>query len=47
MWSVDFYRDFQTNDLAKTGDSDKSQILAEYTLTSKEEASSGIIADLS
>jgi hypothetical protein len=47
MWSVDYYRDFQTHDLAKTGDSDKKQILVEYTLASKQEAASGIIADLS
>ena len=47
MWSVDYYRDFQTHDLAKTGDSDKKQILVEYTLTSKQEAASGLIADLS
>lgn len=47
MWSVDYYRDFQTHDLAKTGDSDRKQILVEYTLASKQEAASGIIADLS
>lgn len=47
MWSVDFYRDFQTYDLAKTGDSDKKQMVVEYTLTSKQEAANGIIADLS
>ena len=47
MWSVDMYRDFQTHDLAKTGDSERKQMLVEYTLTSKQEAASGIIADLS
>ncbi len=47
MWSVDFFRDFQTVDLAKTGDNERKQMLAEYTLTSKQEAASGIIADLS
>jgi hypothetical protein len=47
MWSVDFYRDFSTNDLAKTGDNERKQLLVEYTLTSKQEASNGIIADLS
>jgi len=47
MWSVDFYRDFQTTDLAKTGDNEKKQMLTEYTLTSKQEAASGIITDLS
>tara|TARA_R110002020_G_scaffold287099_1_gene502590 strand:- start:31411 stop:32361 length:951 start_codon:yes stop_codon:yes gene_type:complete len=47
MWSVDTYRDFQTHDLAKTGDSDRKQMLVEYTLTSKQEAASGGIFDLS
>ncbi len=47
MWSVDYYRDFHTVDLAKTGDNEKKQMLVEYTLTSKQEAASGIIADLS
>ena len=35
MWSVDFLRPFQTTDLAKTGDSDKKLLLAEWTLTCK------------
>ena len=35
MWSVDFLRPFQTTDLAKTGDSDKKLLLAEWTLTAK------------
>lgn len=47
MWSVDFYRDFMTHDLAKTGDNEKKQLLAEYTLVSKQEAANAIIADLS
>lgn len=47
MWSVDYYRDFQTHPLAKTGDSDREQMLVEYTLMSKQEAASGIITDLS
>jgi hypothetical protein len=46
MWSVDFYRDFSTHDLAKTGDSERKQMIVEYTLTSKQEASSGLVADL-
>jgi len=33
-------------DIAKTGDSDAKQILCEYTLESRNEKSSGIIADL-
>lgn len=47
MWSVDYHRDYQTHDLAKTGDSERKQMLVEYTLMSKQEAASGIIADLS
>jgi hypothetical protein len=35
MWSIDFLRPFQTSDLAKTGDSDKKLLLAEWTLTAK------------
>jgi hypothetical protein len=35
MWSVDFLRSFQTTDLAKTGDSDKKLLLAEWTLVAK------------
>jgi len=47
MWSVDYYRPFQTQDLAITGDSVSKQMLTEYTLCSKQEAANGIIADLS
>lgn len=46
MFSVDYYRDFQTTDLAKTGDSDSKQMLVEYTLCSKNEKASGAILDL-
>jgi len=35
MWSVNFLRAFQTTDLAKTGDSDKKLLLAEWTLCAK------------
>ena len=45
-WAVAYLRPFQTVDLAKTGDSEKKQILAEYALVAKQEASSGIVADL-
>ena len=46
MFSVDTYRDFQTNDIAKTGDFESKQLLVEYTLCSKNEAASGAIRDL-
>jgi hypothetical protein len=41
-----YLRPFQTNDLAKTGDSEKTQILAELTLEVRNEKAHGIIADL-
>ena len=41
-----YLRPFHTNDLAKTGDSENTQILAEVTLEVKNEAAHGIIADL-
>ena len=44
--SLAYLRPFQTNDLAKTGDSENTQILAEVTLEVKNEAAHGIIADL-
>ena len=46
MFSVDTYRDFQTSDIAKTGDFESKQLLVEYTLASKNEAASGSIRDL-
>jgi hypothetical protein len=42
-----YLRPFQTNELAKTGDSEKTQILAELTLEVKNEAAHGGIFDLS
>jgi hypothetical protein len=41
-----YLRPFQTNELAKAGDSDKTQILAELTLEVKNEAAHGGIFDL-
>ena len=45
-WGVAYLRPFQTKALAKTGDSDRSQMLCEYTLVCKNEAASGVVADL-
>jgi len=45
MWSAAYLRSFQVQDLAKTGDAEKKQLLVEYTLVSKNEAASGKIAD--
>jgi hypothetical protein len=42
-----YLRPFQTIDLAKTGDSEKTQILAELTLEVKNEAAHGGVFDLS
>jgi len=41
-----YLRPFQTNDLAKTGDSENTQLLCEVTLEVKNEAAHGIVADL-
>ena len=46
LWSVDYLRPFTQYPIAKIGDSERRQILAEYTLVSKQEAGSTIIADL-
>jgi hypothetical protein len=46
LWAVAFLRPFQTIDLAKTGDSEKGMVLAEYTLEARNEAGSALVADL-
>ena len=45
-WSVAYFRDFQQKDVAATGDAIKKVILVEFTLIAKNEASSGVVADL-
>ena len=45
--AVSYLRGIQTIELAKNGDSDRTQLLVEYTLEVKNEAAHGIIADLS
>jgi hypothetical protein len=47
MLAVAYLRPFETIELAKTGDAEKTQLLAELTLEVKNEAALGIIADLS
>jgi len=44
--AVAYLRPFATNELAKAGDSDKTQILAELTLEMRNEAAMGLVADL-
>ncbi len=46
MWAMSSLADFEETPLAKTGDSDRVQILSEYTLEARNEAASGIVADL-
>jgi len=46
MWAIAMLRPFKVNDLARTGDTEKKQLLVEYTLEARNEASSGIVADL-
>lgn len=45
--SIAYLRPFKTEDLAKTGDSEKKQMLVEWTLEMKNEAAHGVAADLS
>jgi hypothetical protein len=46
MACVSYLRPFQTLELAKTGDSENTQLLVEYTLEVKNQAAHGIITDL-
>lgn len=45
-WEIAELRPFQRMDLAKTGDTDRVQLLMEVTLVSVNEAASGIVSDL-
>ena len=45
-WGVAFLRDFTMHELAKTGDTEKRQLLVEATLESRNEGASGLVADL-
>jgi hypothetical protein len=46
MAAVSYLRPFETIELAKTGDAEKTQLLAELTLEIKNQAAHGIMADL-
>jgi hypothetical protein len=46
MWKLSTLRSMRTNELAKTGDAEKRQILVEYTLEACQEKSSGAVRDL-
>jgi hypothetical protein len=45
-WAVHYLRKFQQHEIAKTGDADKRQIVAEYTLVCRSELASGKVTDL-
>jgi hypothetical protein len=45
-FAVAYLRDMKTKEIAATGDAEKRQVLVEYSLEARNEASSGIIADL-
>ena len=45
-WDCAYLRPWGVHDLARTGDSEKRQILVEYGLRAKNEASSGVVADI-
>lgn len=46
MWAVAYLRQFQLHNLAKTGDSERRQLLVEFALESRNEAASGAVMDL-
>jgi hypothetical protein len=46
MWEVAYLRPFTTHDLAKTGDTERKQLLVEFTFKALNEKSSGGVFDL-
>jgi hypothetical protein len=46
LWGLAWLRPIALTELAKTGDNEKAMILGEYTLTSRNEAGSGLVADV-
>jgi hypothetical protein len=46
LWALAWLRPIALTDLAKTGDNTKKMLLGEYALTSRNEAGSGLVADL-
>jgi hypothetical protein len=45
-WEVAYLRRMKQEPLAKTGDSEKRQLLVEFTLVSKNEKASGKVTDI-
>jgi hypothetical protein len=46
LWGLAWLRPINLVDLAKTGDNEKKMLVGEYTLSSRNEAGSGLVADL-
>lgn len=46
LWGLAWLRPINLVDLAKTGDNEKKLLVGEYTLTARNEAGSGLVADL-
>lgn len=46
LWEVAYLRDFRQHALSKTGDSEKRQLLAEWTLCAKNQSGNAVVADL-
>lgn len=46
MWKIGYLRPMKVEELAKTGDAEKRMLIVEYGLISKNEAASGVVADL-
>lgn len=45
-WAIAFLRNMNSKEIAATGDAEKRQVLVEYTLEARNEASSGLVTDL-
>ena len=46
MWAIAYLRQFHVKPLARTGDTERKQLIVEYTLESRNEAASGAVFDL-
>ena len=45
-WSISYLRNYRTEAIAKDGDADNRQMLVDWTVCSKNEAASALIADV-
>jgi hypothetical protein len=46
LWSLAYLRDFRQHALSKTGDSEKRQLLCEWTLVGRNQSGNGVVSDL-